>query len=60
MELNAKLKKRNSVAISLRLRYFSSYSDQTITNTLTNTCFNFLKDFAWTIPKKYQIADYNP
>ena len=20
----------------------------------------FLKDFAWTTPKKYQIADYNP
>ena len=28
--------------------------------TLTNTSFVFLKYFAWTTPKKYQIADYNP
>ena len=28
--------------------------------TLTNTSFIFLKDFAWTTAKKYQIADYNP
>ena len=28
--------------------------------TVTNTSFIFLKDFAWTTPKKYQIADYNP
>ena len=28
--------------------------------TLTNTCFIFLKEFAWATPKKYQIADYSP
>ena len=27
---------------------------------LTNISFIFLKDFAWTTPKKYQITDYNP
>ena len=28
--------------------------------TLTNTIFISLKNFAWTTPKKYQIADFNP
>ena len=28
--------------------------------TLTNTSFTILLDFAWTTPKKYQIANYNP
>ena len=27
--------------------------------TLTNTGFIFLIDFAWTTPKKYQIANFN-